>query len=122
MMEAIYKKFAVEHGLKLGTPTSFSLIRYQQEVDRLEQWCDTHLNTMFQLMTHERTRSRRSSSKKSPGSNALSTRQPTPDLAEGDHGADGNAGARAPDPAQASSGSIKRIHQATDTLKNASTN
>ena len=47
MMEAIYKRFAVEHGLKLGAPTSFSLIRHQQEVQRLELWCDTHLNTMF---------------------------------------------------------------------------
>jgi len=54
MMEAIYKKFAVEHGLKLGTPTSFSLMRYEREVDRLEQWCDTHLNTMFQLLTREK--------------------------------------------------------------------
>ena len=56
MMEAIYKKFSVEHGLKLGTPTHFSLIRYEKEVDRLEQWCDTHLNTMFQLMTHEKNK------------------------------------------------------------------
>jgi hypothetical protein len=54
MMEAIYKKFAVEHGLKLGTPTGFSLIRYQRDIDRLENWCDTHLNTMFQLMTHQK--------------------------------------------------------------------
>jgi hypothetical protein len=56
MMEAIYKKFAVEHGLKLGTPNGFSLIRYQQDIDRLESWCDTHVNTMFQLMTHEKNR------------------------------------------------------------------
>jgi hypothetical protein len=54
MMEAIYKRFSVEHGLKLGTPTGFSLIRYEKEVDRLEQWCDTHLNTMLQLLTHEK--------------------------------------------------------------------
>ena len=54
MLEAIYKKFAVEHGLKLGTPTGFSLIRYEKEIDRLEQWCDTHLNTMFQLLTHQK--------------------------------------------------------------------
>jgi len=54
MMEAIYKKFAVEHGLKLGTPTGFSLMRYEKELDRLEAWCDVHLNTMFQLMTHEK--------------------------------------------------------------------
>ena len=56
MMGAIYKKFAVEHGLKLGTPTSFSLMRYQKDLDRLEYWCDTHLNTMFQLMTHEKNK------------------------------------------------------------------
>jgi hypothetical protein len=54
MMEAIYKKFSVEHGLKLGAPTGFSLIRYQKEIDRLEHWCDTHLNTMFTLMTNEK--------------------------------------------------------------------
>ena len=55
MMEAIYKKFAVEHGLKLGTPTGFSLIRYEKEIDRLEQWCNAHLNTMFQLLTHQKS-------------------------------------------------------------------
>ena len=56
MMEAIYKKFAVEHGLKLGTPNGFSLVRYQQDIDRLESWCDTHVNTMFQLMTLEKNK------------------------------------------------------------------
>ena len=54
MMEAVYKKFSVEHGLKLGTPTTFSLLRYEKEIDRLEQWCDTHLNTMVNLLTHEK--------------------------------------------------------------------
>jgi hypothetical protein len=53
-MEAIYKKFSVEHGLKLGTPIGFSLIRYQKEITRLEHWCDTHLNTAFQLITHDK--------------------------------------------------------------------
>ena len=56
MMEAIYKKFAVEHGLKLGTPHGFSLIRYEKDIDRLESWCDTHVNTMFQLMTLEKSK------------------------------------------------------------------
>ena len=56
MMEAIYKKFAVEHGLKLGTPHGFSLVRYQQDINRLETWCDTHLNTMVQLMTLEKSK------------------------------------------------------------------
>ncbi len=54
MMEAIYRKFAVEHGLKLGSPAGFSLLRYEKELDRLETWCDTHLNTMFQLLRHEK--------------------------------------------------------------------
>ena len=54
MMDAIQKKFVIEHGLKLSNPTNFSLNRYRKEVDRLEQWCDTHLNTVFQLMTHEK--------------------------------------------------------------------
>ncbi|OQA33652.1 MAG: Bacterial dynamin-like protein [Betaproteobacteria bacterium ADurb.Bin341] len=54
MMEAVYKKFSVEHGLKLGSPTHFSLIRYEKEIDRLEHWCDTHLNTMANLIRHEK--------------------------------------------------------------------
>ncbi|MEF8714109.1 MAG: dynamin family protein [Accumulibacter sp.] len=55
MMEAIYKKFAVEHGLKLGTPTGFSLQKYEKEIDRLDQWCQTHINSVFQLLTHEKS-------------------------------------------------------------------
>ena len=31
MMEAMYKKFSVEHGLNLGAPSSLSLLRYQKE-------------------------------------------------------------------------------------------
>ena len=54
MMEAVYKKFAVEHGLKLGLPTTFSLLRYEKELDRLEAWCDDHLNTMVSLLTHDK--------------------------------------------------------------------
>jgi len=54
MMEAVYKRFAVEHGLKLGTPTAFSLLRYEKELDRLEAWCDTHLSNMVSLLTHDK--------------------------------------------------------------------
>lgn len=54
MMDAVYKKFSVEHGLKLGSPPTFSLLRYEKEIDRLEQWCDQHLNTMVNLLTHEK--------------------------------------------------------------------
>jgi hypothetical protein len=56
MMEAIYKKFVVEHGLTLSTPTGFSLNHYEKEIDRLEQWCNFHLNNMFQLMTHKKSK------------------------------------------------------------------
>ncbi len=54
MMEAVYKKFSVEHGLKLGTPAAFSLLRYEKELDRLEGWCNTHLNTMRSLLTTDK--------------------------------------------------------------------
>jgi hypothetical protein len=54
MMEAIYKKFAVEHGLKLGSPTTFSLLRYEKEVARLEHWCNHNLNTTATLLKHEK--------------------------------------------------------------------
>ena len=54
MMEAIYKKFAVEHGLQLDKPTGFSLTPYGKEIDRLEQWCDTNLNTLFHLLRHQK--------------------------------------------------------------------
>jgi len=54
MMEAIYRKFSVEHGLKLASPANFSLLRYEKEIDRLEGWCDNHLNTMFQLLRHDK--------------------------------------------------------------------
>lgn len=51
MMEAVYRKFSVEHGLKLGTPAGFSLLRYQKELDRLEAWCASHLGSMRSLLT-----------------------------------------------------------------------
>ena len=36
-------------------PGQFSLLRYlKEEIDRLEQWCDTHLATMVNLLTHEK--------------------------------------------------------------------
>ncbi|WP_028994828.1 dynamin family protein [Azonexus hydrophilus] len=54
MMDAVYRKFSVEHGLKLGSPASFSLLRYEKEIDRLEAWCDSHLNTMVSLLTHDK--------------------------------------------------------------------
>ncbi|MDR3298462.1 MAG: dynamin family protein [Candidatus Accumulibacter sp.] len=54
MVDAVQKKFVVEHGLKLSSSPRFSLTQYAQGVNRLEHWCDTHLNTVFQLMTHDK--------------------------------------------------------------------
>ena len=31
-MMASFKRFAVEHGMKLGTPTTFSLLRYEKSL------------------------------------------------------------------------------------------
>ncbi|MDR1368409.1 MAG: dynamin family protein, partial [Candidatus Accumulibacter sp.] len=56
MIEAVYKKFLVEYGLKLGTPKSFSLIRYKKTIDRLEAWCDSNINNRFKLMTSDKER------------------------------------------------------------------
>lgn len=54
MMEGVYRKFVAEHGLKLGSPAGFSLTRCERDIDRLEQWCDTHLNTPIHLLTQEK--------------------------------------------------------------------
>ncbi|GHU34116.1 hypothetical protein AGMMS50256_27300 [Betaproteobacteria bacterium] len=54
MVDAMQKKFVVEHGLRLSNPESFSLTRFRREIDRLQQWCDTHLNTTLHLMTHDK--------------------------------------------------------------------
>ncbi|WP_313952829.1 dynamin family protein [Accumulibacter sp.] len=55
MMEVIYKKFIIEHGLKLGTPAPFSLKRYEREINRLDHWCSAHINSALQLLTHEKS-------------------------------------------------------------------
>ena len=37
MMESMYRKFANEHGLAMSPPVSFSLARYRQEIEQIEQ-------------------------------------------------------------------------------------
>jgi tRNA uridine 5-carbamoylmethylation protein Kti12 len=54
MIDAIQKKFVVEHDLKLSNPARFSLTRHRQGIDRLKQWCDVHLNTVFRLMMNKK--------------------------------------------------------------------
>ncbi|MBL8480596.1 MAG: dynamin family protein, partial [Rhodocyclaceae bacterium] len=51
MMDAMYKRFAVEHGLKLGAPTEFSLLRYEKEINRLERTFQAQFNSFLVLAT-----------------------------------------------------------------------
>ncbi|MDR2508051.1 MAG: dynamin family protein [Candidatus Accumulibacter sp.] len=54
MIEAVYKKFLIEYGLKLGTPTTFSLARYRKTVEQVENWCDSNLNNRIRLLTSDK--------------------------------------------------------------------
>jgi hypothetical protein len=51
MLDAMYKRFAVEHGLKLAPPSGFSTVRYEKEIARLEKAFDDQLNTMSAMIT-----------------------------------------------------------------------
>ena len=52
MMEAMYARFSTEHGMKLAAPAAFSLLRYEKEIDRLEAGFNAHFNTLLTMMTH----------------------------------------------------------------------
>lgn len=54
MMDAVYRKFSVEHGLKLGTPTTFSLLRYEKEIQRLQAWCNANVSTVSQILLNRK--------------------------------------------------------------------
>ncbi len=54
MLRAMYRRFAVEHGLKLGEPAPFSTARYEKEIARLETAFNHHLNTVFRILTMEK--------------------------------------------------------------------
>ncbi|MDB5815648.1 MAG: GTPase [Rhodocyclales bacterium] len=51
MLDAMYKRFSVEHGLKLAPPSGFSTMRYEKEIARLEKAFDDQLNTMSAMIT-----------------------------------------------------------------------
>ncbi|MCB1887943.1 MAG: dynamin family protein [Rhodocyclaceae bacterium] len=51
MLDAMYKRFSVEHGLKLSSPSSFSTLRYQKEIDRLEKAFNDQFNTVLTIVT-----------------------------------------------------------------------
>lgn len=54
MLEAMHKRFSVEHGLTLAAPAPFSTIRYEQEIDRLEKAFNSQINTALTLATTEK--------------------------------------------------------------------
>ena len=55
MMAVIYKKFNIEHGLSLSASgKEFSLLSYEKEIERLDNWCETHLATTVRLLTQGR--------------------------------------------------------------------
>ena len=54
MLDSMYKRFNVEHGLKLTTPEAFSTLRYERELDRLEKTFNRQINSALTLVTTEK--------------------------------------------------------------------
>ncbi|MCX9155563.1 dynamin family protein [Niveibacterium sp. 24ML] len=54
MLDTMYKKFAVEHGLKLASPTGFSTLRYEKEIERLRAAFNQQLNTVGAMVLHRK--------------------------------------------------------------------
>jgi len=54
MLDAMYKRFSVEHGLKLTRTQGFSTLRYEKELDRLESAFNRQINTALTLVTTEK--------------------------------------------------------------------
>ena len=54
MLNAMYKRFTVEHGLKLTPPEPFSTLRYEKELDRLERAFNRQFNSTLVLVTTEK--------------------------------------------------------------------
>lgn len=52
MLDAMYKRFAVEHGLKLAPPATFSTARYEREIARLRRAFDDQLNSIGAMIAH----------------------------------------------------------------------
>lgn len=54
MLDVMHKRFSVEHGLALATPAPFSTVRYEREIDRLEKAFNKQINTALTLATTEK--------------------------------------------------------------------
>src|SRR5206468_11452871 len=51
MMRAMYVRFAREHNLEPFVPPPFSVLKYLKEIDRLERAYNTHLNTLWNMVS-----------------------------------------------------------------------
>lgn len=54
MMDAMYDKFAEEHGLRKAEPPAFSTLRYQKELGKLERAYREQFNTTLNMLTNEK--------------------------------------------------------------------
>lgn len=54
MLTAVFAQFAKEHGLKLDAPQAFALDGLSDEIARLENWCNSHLNSALALLTTDK--------------------------------------------------------------------
>lgn len=54
LMAAMYRKFGDEHGLRLPEPAPFSMQKYLKEIDRLEGTYERHFNTLVAMLTNEK--------------------------------------------------------------------
>lgn len=54
MLDVMYKRFSVEHGLKLAPPNGFSTQRYERDIVRLERAFNEEIATLTALMTHSK--------------------------------------------------------------------
>ncbi len=53
MMEAMYRKLNLEHGINLIAIPPFSMLRYRKEIQRLEEAYDQKFNTFYTFLTTE---------------------------------------------------------------------
>jgi DNA repair ATPase RecN len=53
MMEAMYHKLNLEHGINLIAIPPFSMLRYRKEMQRLEEAYDVQFNTFYTFLTTE---------------------------------------------------------------------
>ncbi|MGY1488578.1 dynamin family protein [Methylobacillus pratensis] len=54
MMDAMYEKFAQDHGLRKAEPPAFSTLRYQKELGKLERAYREQFNTTLNMLTNEK--------------------------------------------------------------------